>query len=807
MGSSVAAHLANVGISSYLLDVVPICLLEEERSAGLTLQSPEVRNRLGSRARDALLKASPAPLYVPEAAELIAVGNIEDHLDRIEEVDWIIEAASERLKVKRSLLRRVERLRRPGVIVSSNTSSIPLAAMACGLSAEFRQHFLGMHFFSPTRYMRLLEVIPGQDTLPEVLDFMVEFGQRVLGKGVVLAKDSPQFIANRIVVYDMLQAFRFMEEDGLTVEEVDAVTGPLMGRPAALHIADLLGLDALLEVLESMQEQAEEGERGGAFLPPDFTYKMMDRGWLGDKTGQGFYRKGEGRPGDLMVLDYRRMAYRTWQEPGFPSMVVARLTEHLPSRLRALVSAPDQAGRFAWKLLKKTLLFAASSVPEIAHDLVSVDRAMKWGYNWDIGPFEAWDAIGLPESAARMAQEGERIPPWVEKLLHEGHTSFYREKEDGLYCFDLGAAGHEKLPAISGAIFLPDLKDRQQLVKSNPGASLLAIGDGVACLEFHSENNAIDEDVIEMIRFSVQEVGKNFLGLVVGNQGPNFSTGIDLLPVYQKATEGRWDELVRFMRRFQETMIALKYCTRPVVAAPFQMALMGGCEVVLAAARVQAAAETRMGMVEMEVGLLPAGGGIKEMLLRAGEQIPVNIGSGVQLHIDSQPFIEKSFQNIVMARVSANAREAQRLGFLRASDGITVNPDRLIFEAKEAVIRLAANDYHQPASPHFEVAGNHGFEILMSKLSRLKETNGIHEYDAQLAARAARILTGGDVARGTRVSEQYILDLELENFLSLSGDPRTLERIEYMLFTGRPLRYSSENECGVITDLKKEGGL
>lgn len=791
MGGAIAAHLANVGIPVYLLDIVPKELTPEQARKGLSPDSPEFRNSVAVSGKERAMQARPAAFYVPENAQLVTVGNFEDHLHLAKEVDWIIEAVVERLDLKRTLLERLCAHRRPGTIVTSNTSGISIDAMAEGLPGDFRSYFAGTHFFNPPRYMRLLEIIPGKDTLPEVADFLVDFGQKVLGKGVVVARDTPNFIANRIGVYAMLAAIKAMQEDGLTIEQVDAITGPVMGRPksACFRTADLVGLDTLLHVAKTVYDQVDDPAEKEAFQPPDFLVQMVGNRWLGDKSGQGFYQKvKQGGESEIMALDYNSMDYRPQIKARFSSLEAAKNVEDLEKRLQGLVFAQDAAGKYAWKLLKRTLLYTAEKVQEIAEDLPSVDRALRWGFNWEMGPFETWDAIGLTPSVEKMRQEGETIPPWLEGMLAAGNKSFYQKGAAFSNCYDYKTQAYRQVAEIPGVIFLPGLKAQNKVIRQNPGASLIDLGDGVACLEFHSKMNAIGGDILEMIFAGVKEVERNFQALVMGNQGQNFSVGANLVLVLFEAQEENWDDLDYMVRQFQGATMALKYCAKPVVAVPFQMALGGGCEMVLAAHRVQASAETYLGLVEVGVGLLPAGGGCKEMVLRAMERIPSQPGSQIPLNVDPQPFIARAFENIAMAKVSTSAREAMRLGYLRPADRITVNPDRLLFEAKSTALELAASGFTPLHPAQVPVLGTQGYAGLNLIIYTLLEGGYISEYDAHLARKIARVLTGGELSKGTMVTEQYLLDLEREHFLSLLGEAKTQARIQHMLATGKPLR-------------------
>lgn len=791
MGSAIAAHLANARIPTYLLDLVPGNLTPEESARGLTLESPAVRNRLAAGARERLLKASPLPLYDPDLLGFITPGNLEDDLPRLAEVDWIIEAVVEDLAVKRQLLERIEAYRQPHAVVSTNTSGLSISAMAEGRSPGFRGHFLGTHFFNPPRYMYLLELVPGRDTLPEVVEYMAGFCDRVLGKGVVLAKDTPNFIANRLGVYGMVATLRAMMEEGLSIEEVDALTGPALGRPktASFRTMDLVGIDVFLHVAGTLLAAAEDEAEREMLAVPGFLREMVARGWLGDKAGQGFYKKeGSGEAREILALDYRTLEYRPRGKADFPSLAAARLLPDVPSRVKALVSASDRAGRFTWKVLREMLVYAATRAQRVANDIVAVDRAMKWGFNWEMGPFELWDALGVEETARRLQNEGYPVPPLVEKLLASGHRSFYRREGGEVRYFDFsdGTFREETIPA--GIILLPSLKERGRVIRSNQGASLVDLGDGVACVEFHSKENALGADAIQMIRLALDEVDRNFEGLVLGNQGHNFSVGANLVLLLLEAEEGNWEELDLMVREFQRTTMAIKYSPKPVVAAPFRITVGGGCELCLAAPRIHAAAETYMGLVEMGVGLIPAGGGTKEMLLRAMEWVPPEVESRVPARVDPQPLINRAFELIATARVSASAEDARCLGFLRRGDPVSVNPRRLIGEAKETVLAMARNGYRPPLPARVRVTGEPGYAALQLIIYTMREGGYATDHDALIAGKVARVLAGGSVSPGTLVSEQYLLDLEREAFLSLLGHPRTRDRIRHMLSTGKPLR-------------------
>ncbi|MBX6395714.1 MAG: 3-hydroxyacyl-CoA dehydrogenase, partial [Alicyclobacillaceae bacterium] len=594
MGAAIAAHLANVGLQVELLDMVPPSLTEEERTKGLTLDDPTVRNRIVQQGLERAMKARPAAFYTKRAAERIRIGNFDDHLNRIASCDWVIEVIVENLEAKRALLERVEAHWRPGMIVSSNTSGVSIAKMVEGRSEEFQAHFLGTHFFNPPRYMKLLEIIPTAKTKPEIVAQMRNFASKVLGKGVVVAKDTPNFIANRIGTYGLLVTARVMLEDGYTVEEIDEVFGPAMGRPksATFRTLDIVGLDTFVHVAGNVRDNVSSPEEQAAFEVPGFIVDMVKRGWLGDKAGQGFYKRLKGEKGrETLVLDPRTMEYRAKQRVEYPSVTKAKHAETLEKKIRVLLGGGDRGSELAWKVTKKTLLYAAAKIPEIADDIVAIDQAMKWGFNWEIGPFELWDLLGVPETVERMRAEGEKIPPLVEELLARGHRSWYERKPESTGYFAV-TGRYQYFEKPKEQISLRDLREQNKVVMENTGAALYDLGDGVACLAFHSPHNAIGPDVVEMMFKAAEEVSKNWRGLVIGNQAQNFCVGANLFLILMAAQQQAWDEIDRQVRQFQEANMRLKYLDKPVVAAPFAMTLGGGTEVCFAASRVQASAET-----------------------------------------------------------------------------------------------------------------------------------------------------------------------------------------------------------------------
>lgn len=785
MGATIAAHLANVGVPSIMLDIVPNKLTPEEEKKGLTLNHPAVRNRLALTGKQNLLKARPAALAVPEFARLIEVGNFADHLARLAEVDWIIEVVVENLKIKQDLFQKLAAVRQPGTIVSSNTSGIPIKDICAGMDVEFKKHFLGTHFFNPPRYMKLLEIIPLPETLPEVVKFIADFGERVLGKGIVYAKDTPNFIANRVGIFGMLNLMKIMAEEGYTIEEVDAITGQAMGRPksASFGTTDLVGLDTFAHVAKNLYENVPQDERREIFKLPEFVQKMIERNWLGNKTGQGFYKRIKSEAGrETLVLDYKTLEYRPAEKVKFSALDAVKAAVGPINKSRALIYAADRAGQLAWEVTRDSLLYAARRVPEIAEDIYNIDNAVKWGFNYEAGPFEAWDAIGVEESVARMRKEGEAIPPLVEKLLAQNKKTFYRKQDGQVFFFDFSTGDYKKVEEKPRVILLPSLKERKKVVKSNAGASLIDMGDGVVCLEFHTFMNAIGQEIIEMIHEALKIVEKDFSGLVVGNHAQNFSVGANLLMLVGEIIKSNWAGIEAAVKALQDATMAMKYFEKPIVAAPHGMALGGGCEICLAGHRIRAGLETYMGQVEIGVGLLPGAGGNKEVYLRCIEGIPDGVTP------DLLPFLRKAFENIAMAKVSTSAEEARKLGFLRPTDQVTANVDHLLYDAKQTVLAMVQEGFRPLRPKLIPVAGDGGRAAIKYMVNTMRQGGFISEYDEFIAGKLAYILTGGDVLSGALVTEQHMLDIEREAFLSLCGEKKTQERISHMLKTNKPLR-------------------
>src|SRR3989440_35502 len=775
MGAQIAAHLANARIPTLLLDIVPP-------------DESQDRSRIARAGLEAAKKSKPAAFFTSDLASLVAVGNFEDDLAKLKDCDLIIEAVVENLDIKRGLYEKVEQHRQPGSVIASNTSGIPLKQLAEGRSDDFKAHFLGMHFFNPPRYMHLVELVRTEWTKPEVSCSMFGFLDERLGKGVVVAKDRPNFIANRIGTYGALVTMRTMLDDGYSIEEVDKITGPAAGRPktATFRTFDLVGLDVFAHVVRNLHENLPDDPEREMFVMPEFVTKMIEKGLLGNKTKAGFYqrKKSDGDKREIWTLDNATLGYRPSQKVKLPSLEMAKNIEDTRERLKTLAWSKDRVGAFLWKTLSRTLCYTAERIPEIADTVVEVDRAMRWGFNWELGPFEVWDAIGVEKSVAKLKEEGKPVPANVQAMLDAGVKSFYRQKDGRQFFYDFASEEYRPLADPPGTIVLKSLKDRTAVIKKNSGASLMDLGDGVACLEFHSKMNSIGGDTLEMLRFAIGETEKNFLGLVVGNQGVNFSVGANLLLMLMEAQDENWEELDMIGRFFQQSVMSLRYSAKPVVVAPFQMVFGGGCEMVLHADRVRAAAETYIGLVEVGVGIIPAGCGTKEMLVRAMDSIPADMKDA-----DPFPFVKRAFETIALAKVATSAEEARDIGFLRDEDSISMNSDRLIADAKKQVLALAATGYVQPQQRTDILAlGAPALATLKLGVHLMKRAGYISDHDALIGEKLARILTGGDLNHATRVSEQYLLDLEREAFLSLIGTRKTQDRIAHMLKTAKPLR-------------------
>jgi 3-hydroxyacyl-CoA dehydrogenase len=784
MGAAIAAHLANVGIPSLLLDIVP---------AGETKD----RDIVARKGLERVLQARPASFYSKRLASLITIGNVEDDLEQIANVDWVVEAVIERLDLKQALYKRVEEHLRPGTIITSNTSGIPAHQLIEGRSEHFRRNFLITHFFNPVRYMRLLEVVPTADTDPKLLQFMQQFGREVLGKGVVLCKDAPNFIANRIGIYGMLATIKRTLEEGYTVSEVDTIMGPNLGRPksAIYRTADLSGLDTLVHVANNLYENAPEDEQRETFRVPDLLRELVQRGWLGEKSGQGFYKRVKGADGESTIfeLDLKTFAYEPQQKHRFASIGNARTIDDPEQRFITILQGDDRAAQLARETTADSLLYAANHAQEIAYDIVSIDNAMRWGFNLELGSFETWDMLlRHPETLSAVLAD-QKLPELVKRVQEKGEGTFYLQREGQRFFFDFNSDSYQPIPQVPGAISLAAIKAgtaglaSQGIVRDNGAAALIDIGDGVGCLEFHTKMNAIDDGIVEMLRYIVEEGPKQFRAVVIGNESENFSAGANLLMILLGSRQGMWEMIDGAVSALQQAHQMLKYSPIPIVAALAGRALGGGCETVLHCQHTRALAESYIGQVETGVGLIPAGGGCKELLLRYG-------ASEEKVRTQGGPFnaARRVFEPVALSTIATSAVEAQEMRFLRKTDAITVNRDLLLRDAKADAIKLseakAAGKWQAPQPQQLVLAGPGGRLVLEQQVEGLLLTGKISEHDALIGRHVARILTGGDCSPTTAVSEQYVLDLEREAFLSLCGTEKTQQRIETMLKTGKPLR-------------------
>lgn len=787
MGAGIAAHLANAGIPTLLLDIAPKELTPDEEKKGLTLESPQVRNRIVNSLFEAAKKLKPAPFMLADNAMLIKTGNFTDDIGKLKDCDLVIEAVVENLEIKHRLFAEVEKNRKPGAVVASNTSGIPIDSIAEPFSDDFKKHFVGIHFFNPPRYMKLVEVIPGSKTSGEIACAVSGFLDQRLGKGVVPAKDRPNFIANRIGVFGMMATIHEMIAMGFTPTEVDQMTGKAIGHAssATFRTSDLVGLDVTAHVTNNLFPAVPDDEDRDVFKLPELIQILLDKKLLGDKTGGGFFKKSKDAEGKRIILelDLNTFEYKPQEKTKFASLDAAKAIEDRAKRVKTLVWGDDRVGEFLWKTTSRVSRYAANRIPEIADTIVEIDNAIKWGFGWEIGVFEAWDAIGVAESVERMRKDGQAVPANVEKMLASGATSFYKSENGEHFFYDLVGGGYKPMPARPGVMILKDIKDRTSVIKTNPGASLIDIGDGVACLEFHSKMNSIGGDTVAMLNFAVDEVERNFKGLVVGNQGGNFSAGANIMMILLAAQEEEWDDINLAVHALQQAIMKLRYSSKPVVTAPYGMTLGGGCEIAIHGNRVRAAAETYIGLVEVGVGVIPAGGGTKEMTMRAMD--------AAQKAPDADPlsFLKKTFETIGMGKVATSAQEARSWGFFRDIDSISMNGDRLIADAKQEVLNLDASGFVAPVRREdIFVMGEAGEAAMKLALHMMKQGGFVSDHDVLIGKKLAHIMCGGSMNHSAFVSEQYLLDLEREAFVSLCGERKTQERIAAMLKTGKPLR-------------------
>lgn len=780
MGSGIACHFANIGVEVLLLDIVPRELTEAEQKKGLTLESKVVRNRIVNEHLANALKSKPSPIYNIKFADRITTGNTTDDLSKIAEADWIIEVVVERLDIKKQVFEQIEKYRKPGTLITSNTSGIPIHFMSEGRSEDFQKHFCGTHFFNPARYLKLFEIIPGPKTSTEVLDFLNNYGEQFLGKTSVIAKDTPAFIGNRIGIFGIMSLFHQVKELGLTIEEVDKLTGPVIGRPksATFRTVDVVGLDTLVHVANGLYEGVPNDEAHELFKLPEFISKMMENKWLGSKTGQGFYKKVDK---DILSLDLDTLEYRAPKKASFATLELTKTIDKPIDRFKVLVKGTDKAGEFYRKNFAGMFAYVANRVPEITEDFYKIDDAMKAGFGWENGPFEIWDAIGVEKGIELMKAEGHEPAAWITEMLASGNKSFYTIKDGATYFYDRASKSQKKVPGQDAFILLNNIRESKK-VWSNSGAVIHDLGDGILNLEFQSKMNTIGGDVLQGINKAIDLAEKEYNGLVIGNQGANFSVGANIGMIFMMAVEQEYDELNMAIKLFQDTMMRVRYSGVPVIVAPHGMTLGGGCEMSMHADKVVAAAETYIGLVEFGVGVIPGGGGSKEMALRASDLFRKN---DVELNV-----LQEYFLTVAMAKVSTSAYEAYDLGILQhGKDVVVVNKDRQIAEAKKHALIMAEAGYTQPVRrKDVKVLGKQALGMFLVGTDSMEAGHYISEHDKKIANKLAYVMAGGDLSEPTLVTEQYLLDIEREAFLSLCTERKTLERIQYMLTKGKPLR-------------------
>jgi len=785
MGSGIACHFANIGVDVLLLDIVPRELNDKEKAKGLTLEDKVVRNRLVNDALKASLKSKPSPIYSQSFASRITTGNLEDDIAKVADVDWIMEVVVERLDIKQQVFEKLEQYRTPGTIITSNTSGIPIKFMNEGRSEDFQKHFCGTHFFNPARYLKLFEIIPGPNTDASVLEFLNEYGEKFLGKTSVVAKDTPAFIGNRVGIFSIQSLFHAVKDLDLTVEEVDKLSGPVIGRPksATFRTVDVVGLDTLVHVANGIKENCPADERLELFELPNFINTMMENKWLGSKTGQGFYKKtvsAEGKK-EILALDLNTLEYRSSKKAKFATLELTKTVSKVVDRFKILVKGKDKAGEFYRKSFTALFAYVSNRIPEISDDVYKIDDAMKAGFGWEHGPFQIWDAIGVEKGIELMKAEGLEPAAWVNEMLASGNTSFYTVKEGATYFYDIPSKTQTKIPGQDSFIILDNIRKTNEVFK-NSGVIIEDLGDGILNLEFQSKMNTIGGDVLAGLNKAIDLAEKDFAGLVVGNQAANFSVGANIGMIFMMAAEQEYDELNMAIKYFQDSMMRMRYSSIPTISAPHGMALGGGCELSLHADKVVAAAETYMGLVEFGVGVIPGGGGSKEMSLRASDTFQKG---DVQLNV-----LQEHFLTIGMAKVSTSAYEAFDLNLLqKGKDVVVVNKDRQIAVAKQHAMLMANSGYTQPIKrKDVKVLGKQALGMFLVGTDAMQDSNYISEHDMKIANKLAYVMAGGDLSEPTLVNEQYLLDLEREAFLSLCTERKTLERIQHMLTKGKPLR-------------------
>ncbi|MGA8855070.1 MAG: 3-hydroxyacyl-CoA dehydrogenase NAD-binding domain-containing protein [Christiangramia sp.] len=785
MGSGIACHFANIGVEVLLLDIVPRELNDKEKKKGLTLEDEVVRNRIVNESLQDSVKSKPSPIYHKDFVKRIKTGNLEDDIHKVSEADWIIEVVVERLDIKKQVFENLEKHRKQGTLITSNTSGIPINFMTEGRSDDFKKHFCGTHFFNPPRYLRLFEIIPGKETSPDVLEFLEMYGEKFLGKKAVLAKDTPAFIGNRIGIFSIMSLFHTVKDMGMTIEEVDKLTGPVIGRQksATFRTVDVVGLDTLVHVANGIYENVPDDEQHDLFKLPDFINTMMENKWLGSKTGQGFYKKIKKDDGssEIKSLDLDTMEYRDRKSASFGTLEQTKSIDNVADRFEVLVKGKDKAGDFYRKSFSALFAYVSNRIPEISDELYKIDDAMKAGFGWEHGPFQIWDAIGVEKGIAMMKDEGYEPAAWVKEMLESGSDSFYTVKEGNTYYYNIDDKKQEKVPGQDAFIILDNIRESKEVFK-NSGVVVEDLGDGILNVEFRSKMNSIGGDVLDGINKAIDIAEKDYQGLVVANNGKNFSVGANIGMIFMMAVEQEYEELNMAIKYFQDTMMRMRYSSIPTVSAPHAMTLGGGCELSLHADKVVAAAETYIGLVEFGVGVIPGGGGTKEMTVRASETYQKD---DVELNR-----LRENFLTIGMAKVSTSAYEAYDLGLLqKGKDIVVVNPDRQLAIAKKHALLMAENGYTQPiARRDVKVLGKQALGAFLVGTDQMAAGKYISEHDKKIANKLAYVMSGGDLSENQLVSEQYLLELEREAFLSLTGERKTLERLQHMLKKGKPLR-------------------
>lgn len=785
MGSRIACHFANIGLEVLLLDIVPKEPNDAEKAKGLSLDSPAVRNRIVNEALAFAAKSNPSPVYNKSVLNRIKTGNFEDNMKDIASCDWTIEVVVENLDIKKKVYDQVEQHRKPGTLITSNTSGIPIHMMAEGRSEDFKKHFCGTHFFNPPRYLRLLEIIPTPSTDSEIVDFLMHYGDKFLGKTTVLCKDTPAFIANRVGVYSIMALLHLVEKMDLTVEEVDKFTGPVLGRPksATFRTTDVVGLDTMINVANGLYANVPNDEAREAFVLPDYVKKMQENKWLGDKTKQGFYKKTKDAAGktDILALDLKTLEYRSQNKVKSATLEATKLTENLRERMKVYAAGKDKAAEFFRISFSGLFEYVSNRIPEISDETYRIDDAMRAGFGWELGPFEVWDALGVKEGVEMMKANGNAPAAWVTQMLDAGNSSFYKVENGAKSYYDIPSKSYKQIPGQDAFIILDNIRANKTIWK-NAGTTLTDIGDGILNLEFHTKMNTIGGEVLSGINKAIDIAEKDYRGLVIGNDGANFSAGANVGMIFMMAVEQEWDEVNMAIKMFQNTAMRLRYSSIPVVVAPHNLTLGGGCEFCLHADHVQLSAETYMGLVEFGVGLIPGGGGTKEFALRASDafaegQIEQNV-------------LKDRFITIAMAKVSTSGKEAFDLGYLlKDKYSISMNRSRLIADAKEKALELADAGYTQPVRrTDIKVLGKFGLGMVYAGANTMKSGNYISEHDQKISQKLGYVMCGGDLSAPSIVTEQYLLDLEREAFLSLCGEKKTLERIQSIITKGKPLR-------------------